>query len=97
MENAQLNGVIFVDLRKAFDLIDTNILLHTLSLYHCGKSFLSWFTSYLKGRTQCVQFKSTTSSTIPVTHGVPQGSIILGLLLFITFLNDLPLNIMSQH
>ncbi len=95
MENGQLNGVIFVDLRKAFDLVDTNILSHKLALYHCDKSSISWFTSYLQGRTQCLQLKSTTSSTIPATHGVPQGSIMCPLL-FITFMSDLPLNIMSN-
>ncbi len=95
MENGQLNGVIFVNLRKAFDLVYTNILLHKLTLYHCDKSSISWFTSYLQGRTQCVQFKSATSSTIPITHGMPQGSI-MDPLLFITFMNALPLNIKSN-
>ncbi len=94
MENGQLNGVIFVDLRKAFDLVDTNILSHKLALYHCDKPSISWFTCYL----QCLQFKSTTSSTIPVTpvahptglHPRPPT------VLFITFMNDLPLNIVSN-
>ncbi len=73
MENCQLNDVIIVDLRKAFNLVDTNILLHKLALYHCDKSSISWFTSYLHGRIQSVQFTSATSSTIPVTHGDRQG------------------------
>ncbi len=51
--------------------------------------------SYLQGRTQCVQFKCAPSSTIPVTHGVLQGSILCPLL-FITFMNHLPLNITSN-
>ncbi len=51
VENGQLNVVIFVDLRKPFDLVDTNILLHKLALYLCDESSISWFRSYLQGTT----------------------------------------------
>ncbi len=94
MEKGLLNGVVLLDLRKAFDLVDTDILLDKLSFYQCDDRTLQWFKSYLQGREQCVLFKGQLSDTKPVTHGVPQGSI-LGPLLFICFMNDLPFHVDS--
>ena len=78
-----------MDLSKAFDTIDHDILLYKLIYYYGirGTAFV-WFKSYLSGRTQQVQFNNCLSSTIkPITSSVPQGSI-LGPLLFILYVND---------
>ena len=79
---------IFMDLSKAFDTIDHDILLQ--KLYHYGFRGVSneWFTSYLSNRKQMVSYNSTLSSIESVKCGVPQGSI-LGPLLFIIFMNDI--------
>ncbi len=92
--NRLLNRVVLLDLRKAFDLIDTEVLLHKLPLYQCDDLTINCFKLFLQGREQCVIFKGNLSKTNTVTHGVPQGSI-LGPLLLITFMNDLPLYIDS--
>jgi retron-type reverse transcriptase len=73
MENGLLNGIVLLDLRKAFDLVDTDILLKKLSVYQCDKNSIAWLKSYLQNRHQCVQFKGKISDTKPVTHGVPRG------------------------
>lgn len=90
IEHGDINGVVFLDLRKAFDLVDHNILLHKMKLYQCCDTTLSWFQSYLCGRTQKVSIQGHLSESNDIICGVPQGSI-LGPLLFSIFINDLPL------
>ncbi len=88
MNNGQLTGMVFIDLRKAFDTVNHEILLQKLKAYGTKGLAHQWFTSYLTGRTQRVDISGSLSDSKRVTTGVPQGSI-LGPLLFILFVNDM--------
>ena len=79
---------VFLDLRKAFDVVSHQILLGKLAHYGIRGTTLQWMTSYLNTRVQSVKISGSTSSQKIVTHGVPQGSV-LGPLLFLAYVNDL--------
>ena len=87
IDTGLLIGCVNIDLRKAFDLINYEILHKKLKCYGCKDSAISWFRSYLSNRKQTVCVEGQYSKMLKVNHGIPQGSI-LGPLLFIIFIND---------
>ena len=82
IDRGDINGVILLDFRNSFHLINHECLMKKLNIYQCDDNSSKWFRSYLTGRTQQTSVKGHLSATAVITAGVPQGSI-LGPLLFI--------------
>lgn len=88
MDNGLYTGVILLDLQKAFDTVDHDILLHKIRATGADENTVKWFTSYLCNRKQFVKLNNISSSREGIKCGVPQGSI-LGPLLFNIYVNDM--------
>ena len=88
LENSEYTAVTFIDLKKAFDTVNHDILIQKLEHYGVQNKEIRWFRSYLTNRKQCCKVNGQLSDLESITTGVPQGSC-LGPLLFIIYVNDL--------
>ena len=96
IDRGSVNAVVFLDLKKAFDTVDHGILLSKLNFYGFTKATSNWFKSYLNQRNQKCFVNGHLSGAQSLRCGIPQGTI-LGPLLFLIYINDLPNSLAHSH
>ena len=96
MNRGEITAAVFVDLRKAFDIVNHEILLKKLKKMGINDFLLSWLRNYLTNRSQSTQVNNLKSEAQNLSCGVPQGSV-LGPTLFLVYINDMSRAVMNVN